>query len=142
MSTYLDIRSALQKHLQDYLATLGSAAPPVNWPNREFNPVIGTLWLKPVLLMAKAKVAEIGVNGQKYQQGIYQISVYSPKDIGDDSALTTADALVEWYQDGTVLAFNTVSGLIVNVAYIGPPIIENDWYHIPVSASFFVFTSN
>lgn len=136
-TTFTDLRAALHAQLQ----TLADI-PAVAWPNRAFNPDITAIWLRPRLLMARSRAAGVGIDAMNYQQGIFQVSIFAPKDNGDGSVLALANSLIQLFKRGTLLSYGSVSTVMMLPGYIGPMLEEPDWFHLPVSLPFYAYTDN
>lgn len=82
--------------------------------------------------MPAAPRAEMVNGGTTIQQGIYQVTVMSPKDSGKFGAINMANAVRDHFRaqrrlskDGTTVTISTV--------VIGPPLITGDRFALPVS---------
>jgi hypothetical protein len=125
--------------LNQQLATV--QATNVAYENAEYEPTIGTGYLRETLLPAESEQAELGTDGRNRLTGIYQISVFEEVGKGSGAAETKAETLMEAFKRGITL---TANGLTVRVdkAWRSPAIQESDWYHVPVSVSWFAYAAN
>ncbi|SRR5579871_3826762 len=143
MSTQSDIQSAFMQSLASYLST-NLLTYPIADENQDFNAPDNppSIWLKTDMLRATAVVAELGDIGRNMQKGIFQIGVYGPKNQGRAATLAVADALVEWFRRGTVLAYGSVADIKVRISWAAKQIPDPNWFCVPVSVEYFAFTDN
>jgi hypothetical protein len=76
------------------------------------------------------------------QVGVFQISVFAPKNTGAAAGLNTADDLIELFKRGTTLAYGSVVNIRLSASYRKPAIEEGVWYHIPVTVTYYCYLSN
>ncbi len=86
MGVFTNIEAALNTKL----STLGSL-PPVQWPNVEYKPVQGTLFLRPTLLPASGDLFTL--SGQYQHKGIYQVDIFCPINKGISALTGWLDAI-------------------------------------------------
>jgi len=75
MSVYTNLQIALDTQLNTI-----TGSPAIAWPNTEFTPSHGTLYLEPMLLPITSNLETL--NGYHRYEGIYQINVSVPLEKG------------------------------------------------------------
>lgn len=88
------------------------------------------------MLLTEPVVAELGDTGRIMQKGIFQVSIFAPKNVGIGNALALADSVIQLFKKGTVLSYGTVTDLKIEKSYLGPEVPDDRWYHRPVNISF------
>lgn len=133
MSTaFLDISAALDSHLNGMVSL-----PPVAWENLEFEPSLGTLYLRPTNIRGDT-YAEAG---QDFNMGIYMIDVFTESGQGRNETIVMADLIADRFKLDTEMTYNGVTVRIENVS-CGSGIVVNDgWYQLPVSIDYYSFTA-
>lgn len=135
MTVFLDITAALDSRLD----TLTNS-PPVAWENRAYEPITGTLYLRPSHLPSDTTAATIGTNGTDENTGIYQVDVFSPAGEGKNEAYVMADLVADHLKRDTELTYNSRTVRIKNVS-ISPALNDGGWYQIPVNIEYYSFTA-
>lgn len=132
MSAFNDILSALTTKAL-------ALSLPTAWENEEYDPAIGTLYIRPTILPASTEQAGLGANGLDDHIGVYQIDVFAPVDGGRGIAVNQADAIADHFARGQTLTYNGVDVRIGNVSR-GAGAREDSWYKIPVFINYQSFT--
>lgn len=134
MSVFIDISAALDGRLN----TMASL-PPVAWENVEYAPVVGTLYLRPTLLMGDSTQASLGDSGEDENIGVYQVDVFAEAGTGKNAAIVMADNIANHFKRGTDMVYN---GRTVRVqsASRGPASTSDGWYQMPVNITFYSIT--
>lgn len=132
MSTFFnDMQAALDTKLA------ASVSDPVAYPNIPYEPVTGTVYIKPTFIPTETSQASLGATGLDETNGIYQIEVIVPRGSGRPQAV---DSIADAFKRGTVLTYNDVKLRIRSVS-IGLAIAtDTAWYSVPVSVNFQLFT--
>lgn len=134
-----DIQSAFMQKL----GTLSNSPTlRVALENENFSPNTDEIWLKPNMLPVRTRTVELGDNGQNEKGGIFQITVYAPKNTGPGAGLAVVGKLLDLFKRGTSLSYGSVVGIRLLAPYRGPGIPEDAWWGVPVSVPWFTFTSN
>jgi len=136
MSVFLDISAALDGQLNTMVGI-----PPVAWENRPYDPINGTLYVRPTLLSGDVTQATLGASGTDSNIGIYQIDVFSENGKGKNEAVAMADTIADRFKRGTNLTYN---GRVVRIRDVSRQTGINNtdgWYQIPVEISFIAYTS-
>jgi hypothetical protein len=133
--TYDAIRSALDVALSGYQASN------VAWENSEFEPTVGTSWLRPTFMPAEPEQADLGDSGRNRLTGIYQVSVFAPTGEGAGEAESKAEDLVTYFKRGKTFVSGGVT-VRVRRAWRSAAAQEADWYHVPVSVMWFAYAAN
>ena len=130
MTVFNDIQAALDTQL----ATITSA--PIAFPNVPYTPSAQTSYLRASLIPADTVQASLGTSGKDETNGIYQVDVVVPRGSGRPGLIdTVADA----FKRGTVLTYNSKS-LRVRSVSMGSAILDDEWYFVPVSINFQIYT--
>lgn len=138
MSAYDDIKASLFKVIEDNASDL----PEVAWPNKPYHPVSGTPWIKPTIMFAEPRQAELGEDGMNYLSGILQVSIFIPLNVdGDGDAADIAAKLIGYFKRGTKLT-SSATPVICERAWPSAVIEEDDWYHVPVSVAWYSYAAN
>jgi len=130
------IRAAFTARLQ----TLPSL-PPVAWENVAYTPVAGVTYLAPALLPGEPFQAEVGESGQNWHVGVYQISIFAPKNVGVGALGTLRDSIVDHFKRGTVMTGGPVT-VTATKAYASGAITDADRVHVPVTIRYRVLAAN
>ena len=134
MSVFNDISTALDTRL-----SVMTGLPPVAWENVEYEPVVGTLYLRPTNISGDTNQATLGTSGQDMTIGIYQVDVIAQAGRGKSTALLMADKVANQFKRGTDLTSN---GRVVTVVSVQRAVSSQDsgWYIIPVEIIYKSFT--
>ena len=130
MTSFNDIQAALDTKLKTITGT------PVAFPNVPYTPQAGKTYLRAFYLPAETVQAAMGSIGKDETNGIYQVDVVVPRGSGRPQLL---DTVADLFKRGTVLTYNGVSVRIRSVS-LGPAILEDEWYFVPVSVNFQSYT--
>jgi|TARA_R110000822_G_scaffold50546_1_gene131899 hypothetical protein len=132
MSTYFnDIEGALMTRL----STLANS-PAVAYPNINFEPTLGTAYLRANMIPVDTVQVSLGTSGKDETSGILQIDVVQPAGEGRS---TLPDNIADHFKRGTVMTYNGVNIRVRSVS-ISSPIRDEAWYFIPVSINFQTYT--
>lgn len=134
MTVFLDISAALDSHLNDMVG-----APSIAWENKNFEPVIGSQFVRPSLLPARTVGATLGASGTDENSGIYQIDIFSPLGEGKNESLTMADSIATHYKPGTELTYNGRLVRVLNVSRRGSVRVDG-WMQTVVEIEYLSFT--
>lgn len=135
MSVFTDISSALNARLN----TLPGSAP-VAWENYPYDPVAGTLYLRPTLIPDDAVSYAMGATGTDQNSGVFQIDVIAPSDKGRGEAYTKADAIAEHFRPMTELTYNSRLVRCIQ-ASIRVATQDNGWFILPVRVEYLAYTT-
>lgn len=135
MSIFLDISAALDSQLNNM-----TDLPPVAWENKDYSPVIGTLYLRPTLIAGEVVQATLGDNGTDSNTGIYQVDVFAESGKGKNAALVMADKIADQFKRGTDLIYNGRTVRTRNVSRQVGANSADGWYHLIVEISYIAFT--
>lgn len=135
MSVFLDISAALDGQLNTMVGL-----PPVAWENVTYEPVMGTLYLRPTNIPGDTTQATMGDSGQDFTIGIYQVDVFAPSGGGKNSAVVMADLVADQFKRGSDLTYNT-RVVTVTSARRGVASQEDGWYMLPVEIVYKSFTT-
>ena len=135
MSVFNDISTALDTRL-----SIMTGLPPVAWENVAYEPVVGTLYLRPTNIAGDTNQATLGTTGTDMTIGIYQVDVIAQAGRGKSAALLMADKVADQFKRGTDLTSN---GRVVTIVSVQRAVSSQDsgWYIIPVEIIYKSFTS-
>jgi len=132
MSTHFnDIEAALMTQL----STLADA-PDIAYPNINYEPTIGSAYLRANMIPVDTIQASLGTSGKDETNGILQIDVVHPA--GEGRSILP-DSIADHFKRGTVMTYNGVNVRVRSVS-IGSAIREEAWYFVPVSIDFQSYT--
>lgn len=134
MSVFIDLSAALDGRLNS-MASL----PPVAWENKKYDPVKGTLYLRPTLLPGDTVGGTLSATGSDENVGVYIVDVFSPADGGKNEAVTMADNIADQFKPVTELTYNGRLVRCISVSR-GSAIVGDGWYNIPVRVRYHSFT--
>jgi hypothetical protein len=134
-TSYLDISAALDSNLNTF-ATANSIV--VAWENKDYQPVTGTLYLRPTLLPADTESIGLGNTSSEDHLGIYQVDVIAPIDKGKGQAITKADLVKTAFPKGNL----TYNGLKLRIRSVsrGSGSRDGAYYIVPVFISYHSIT--
>jgi hypothetical protein len=135
MTVFYDIQAALNQQLN----TMPSA-PPIAWPNTNYEPAVGTLWLRPTLLPADSEVATLGAGGSDENIGIYIIDIFAPLGDGHLEAYQMADTVANRFKTDTELTYNGRTVWCMS-ASIAAATREENWWQVPVRIAYLSYTA-
>ena len=132
MSAFTDISAALD-------ARTNSLSLPTAWENIAFQPVTGTLYIRPTLMPADTVQAGLGSSGLDEHLGIYQIDICAKASTGKGEATIKADVIADHFKRGLVLTYN---GVNVRLSKTSRGLGKRDeaWFVIPIFITYQVFT--
>ncbi len=113
----------------------------VAFPNAEYAPTGGTLYLRPTFLPAMTEQAELGDEGENKLLGLYQIDVYGSTGVGVGETEIVAEGLLTAFKRGKTFASSVVTARIEK-AWRGPAAQEADRYRVPVFIEWFAYVAN
>lgn len=122
-----DIEKALQKAINSV-----SNIPDIAWPNIEFDPEIGTPFVRPTLIPANSVPL---ANGQYKQLGIYQIDVYVPTNKGIKTLYTIIDDIFDYFRANKTLTQGDSKILITRIN-TGRSERQDSWYSCSVEINY------
>ena len=127
----MEVRAALNTRLTAAFPGAALTAAAVAWPNRPFEPVVGTRWYRASFLPGEPFAAGIGEHAANRHGGIFQVDVFEPVGAGEGAAITAAERIAAVYKRDTAL---TYSGVIVRIekSWVEPAMQESDWFQAPV----------
>lgn len=90
MARIADTQQALETWL-----SLMPGLPQVAWPNIEFEPTLGTTYLRPIVLPGRSETHNI--IDEQLNPGIFQVDIYTPAGNGSGESLDLADAIYDHF---------------------------------------------
>ena len=135
MGVYTNIQAALDTKLNTI-----TGSPSIAWPNTEFTPTHGTLFLEPNILPVPSTLATL--NDYHRYGGIYQVNVYVPVEKGTATLNLWLDRVHDLF-DKTTLTSGGDSVLIQNIDK-GPVLRDTDndieYYRGNIDINFITYT--
>ncbi len=116
----------IQKSLDVPLKTSDFGGLPVFLENTEGEPDISTPFLAGTILPIQPIQSELGPQGTFLHEGIYQISIYYPKDTGSAELNRKADEIALIFKPGVNFEWNDTCVRISNIGR-GPLRINKGW---------------
>lgn len=127
MATIRDIKIALDVNLADL-----SGSTPIAWENINYKPVHNTTYIRPTLLFSPS--TKLDMEGDQLIQGIYQIDVFAPVNIGMSDLLNKMDDIFDLFREATLISNDTT--VYVNTISSNRFSTEQDWIVGTISVSF------
>lgn len=126
MTVFRDIDAALSAHLNTMVGK-----PPVAWENSDYEPTLGTLYVRAYNLFGDTAQSTLGESGEDMTIGIFQLDVFAESGKGKKAAMDMADLLADRFKRGTDLTYNS---RVVTVTRVQRRTANNSggWYQIPV----------
>jgi len=122
----------IQKALDVPLKTGSFGGLPVYLENSTAVPDISTPFLTGTLLPVQPTQSELGPAGTDLHVGIYQISIYYPKDSGTGNINRKADEIAAVFKSGVNFEWVTVCVRIISIGR-GPLRINKGWAVLDLS---------
>lgn len=116
----------IQKALDIPLKTGAFGGLPVALENSTYVPDISTPFLTGTILPIQPIQAELGLTGAFLHEGIYQISIYYPKDSGTGEMNRKADEISLVFKSGVTFEWETTCVRINNIGR-NPLRINKGW---------------
>lgn len=129
-----DITDALNNRL---IAAAIVPADQIQWSNRTFVPKKGTSYLGAEMAGRNRAPQGFGADGVQMWNGIYQVSVFVPRDSGDREQAIMANKVLAAFPRGLNLSLSGGKPLIIEYSSAPPPVVSNDWSLQPVLISWF-----
>lgn len=122
-----DVQSALETRLSGT-----PSLPPVAWPNTNYNPILGTTFIRPTIFYTDTTTDTL--SGQHSLNGFYQIDVFVKANSGSKILNQWISTLYNRYNNQ---ALTTPSG-VVYIKNISPssPRRDESWYTAYVEINF------
>ena len=137
MSTHTNIQIALETHLNTI-----TGSPSIAWPNTEFTPEQGTVFLEPMLLPIVSSIEALNYN--LTYQGIYQVNIYVPVEKGSATLNLWADRITDLFISDRTL---TGGADTINIQAINRGVTDKDttsdsveFYRTSIGITFIVYT--
>lgn len=132
--------SAIQSLLNAKLATFAAAQTPalaVAYENKDFTPPSTAAYLRAHLLLATPQAAALGRDARDFQPGVFQVDVLALANKGWGPAYAVADALRTAFARGLrVITTDGKTEVLCKSVAVGPAMIEDARYKLPVSVNF------
>lgn len=130
MTTLKDIKIALDVKLSEL-----SGTTPVAWENINYKPVLGTMYIRPTLLFSNS--TKLDFDETHLIQGIYQIDVFAPVNLGMSTHLDKLDDILNLFK-GTILTSGSTTVYTNNIS-ANRFSTEQDWIVNSISVAFSVY---
>ena len=121
------IRAALETRLAALTLTPALATA---YENVAFTPVAGTPYQRVNLMRAQPANPEAGRFQQ--MQGIFQVTLEYPQNVGPSAAETRAKAVADWFYRTLSLTASGVTVTINRASYIMAGFVDGDRWAVPV----------
>lgn len=121
----MGICTEIEAAFDTQLATLATP-PPIAWPNTDYKPVEGTLFIRPTLMPATGALNTIA--GSYLNKGFYQVDVFCPLDKGTASLNTWLDAIFTLFS-GTKTLTASSQNIFIQDIIPGKAERQDGWYH-------------
>jgi len=127
-----NIRQALE-------VVLISIAPQISiaWENQIFTPVDGVPYAAAYLMGAPPLNVEIGANGLAQEQGIFQINLMYPANVGPAAAEAQAELIRGVFRQGAQFTKGSTTVTISKTPTISQGRPDGDRWMVPIKISYF-----
>lgn len=125
------IRTALETRLGTMSPALSTA-----FENVSFTPVVGTAYQMLFLLPAEPDNSTIGSNDNRFERGIFQLSLMYPQNVGPGAAQARALAAQAHFNRGRVLTASAVNVLILRTPYIHAGRKDGDRWRVDIDITY------
>ncbi|MFP1634088.1 phage tail terminator-like protein [Zhengella sp. ZM62] len=115
---------------------------PIAWPNVSFSPDPAAGYLGVSYFPAAALQQELGDNGRNRFIGVFQVSVFYPKDRGEVAAREIAADVANHFKRGTVISHDGLSIRILRPPLAGSGFVDGPFFQVPVSINYQVDADN
>lgn len=135
MSSLAKIKAALETRLKAMSPLL-----PTHWENSQFTPPESGGYQSVHLLPAEPENPSIlGVAGSEMyrENGLMQVTLVYPAEGGAGTALAKAEAIRDWFPRGLSVSYGGITTVIGRTPRIGPAMVQDDRYVLPVSIPYF-----
>ena len=109
----------------------------IAWPNRVFVPKKGVSYLQVQCAGRARAPLGFGADGVQQWTGLYQVSVYVPRDSGDREQDAIASKVLAAFPRGLNLATPQAITLTVTSSTAAPAEAFGDWSHLPATVNWF-----
>ena len=138
MSTYTDIRVALENQLATATGVDAGTDGNVAWENVKFDPGNSTSWLRCRLVVASQQQNTLGPNGARKDMGLFLVDVFTGQNVGAGAADILVDAVLAVFAPGTTITANDKKVRIL-AAERNQGINDEPWYFVPVSINWYTY---
>lgn len=135
MSSLMKIKTALETRLKAIASLL-----PTQWENSAFTPPVDSAYQTVHLLPAEpVNPSILGVAGSEMyrEMGIMQVTLVYPARGGAGTALSKAEAIRDWFPRGASYSYGGITAVISRTPRIGPAMVQDDRYVLPISIPYF-----
>lgn len=112
-----EIRKAFYSRLLGVLPLGEITESDVAWPNVQFRPQTGRMYLAPAILYGETNTASLSEYGFEKLGGIFQVSIYGVADTGEAAIEEVARALTDQFRAGTALALPCANEALIRKTY-------------------------
>lgn len=130
---FRDITDVLHAQLQ-----AANITQQIAWPNVTFVPVKGTPYLKPEISGRNRSPLGFGADAVQQWDGIYQVSIFVPRDTGERVQDGLAQKVIEAFPRGLNLPTSQGVNLIISHSTAAAPVPFGDWANLPVAIHWFL----
>lgn len=109
---------------------------PIAFENQSYTPVVGTPWIRAVLMPATPDNPTMGDSFHRLQ-GLLYLEFNYPKNTGSQAATTRAEATKVVFKRGNSFTNSGIVARISNTPEIGQGSVVGDWYILPWRARWY-----
>lgn len=139
MTVEANIFGGLLKHLGEMVLT---PPLPVSYPNAPFTPPASGKYLRASHLPNTTSAVTLGPNGINRHQGLFQVMVVWPENLGEIDAKVVADAIVTRFKRGTTITHNGQIIRIIQPPSVAPGMQDPPSYMVPVTIRYLADAAN
>lgn len=135
--SYEIIQSLFESELK---ALADSESIPVAWDGEPMRDDVAPVYFTPAFLPAEPEMASVGSNGEDKLQGLFQISVRTPRDGTMGPVRRLVDELVRTFGRGKYLKAGSVS-VTCERAWPAPSVLAETWVSVPVTVRWYSYAT-
>jgi hypothetical protein len=108
--------------------------------NARYDPQVGKPYQEAFLLPGTTTQPGNGVQGTTYDKGVYQVTLYYPRDEGAGDAAARAGLLRGYFDRSRLLTHGGITVSVRDTPSISPARTEPDWYKLVVSIPYYLYS--
>lgn len=130
-----DIRKLFDAEILRLLPEIGMTQSDIAWPNAKYIPSPNKGFLRIYLMPGQSNQSSLGPDCLVKLVGVYQISVFQPKDTGMAEAERISAIILDRFPLGRIMEY-CKQWVVVQQAYCSAAMEDNDYLHLPVSIAY------
>lgn len=132
---HADIRKVLDAEILRLLPFMGLTQKDIAWPNAKFSPKVKQSYLRVFILPGQSVQSSLGPDCLVKLVGVYQVSIFEPKNTGIAEAEKKAGIILNEFPLGRILSC-CEQWITITQAYSGVAVEDEDRLHLPISIAY------